>query len=243
MRYKVTVAYDGSNYHGWQTQRKGNSIEEAIEAVLKQMHGEVIEITGSGRTDSKVHAIGQVFHFDSTLDISEERMKVALNSQLDKDIRIKKVTIVDDTFHARFSAQEKRYEYYVTQDTTNPFIRNYMAVDYAKLDLDKMKAAASIFLGTHDFTSFTSSKIDQRKDRVRTITKFDVRQENMVTHFIIEGDGFLRYMVRMMVQTIIMVGKEKVTIDEVKEMLEAKNKHTCKYKGEACGLYLVEVKY
>jgi len=243
MRYKVTVAYDGSNYHGWQTQRKGKSIEEAIEAVLKQMHKYDVEIVGSGRTDSKVHALGQVFHFDSNLNISEERMKIALNTQLDKSIRIQKVEIVSDTFHARFDALEKRYDYYLTDNLNNPFIRNYMEVEYHSLDYNKMKEAAQYFLGTHDFTSFTSSKIDQRKDKIRTIKTFDIIQENDVTHFIIEGDGFLRYMVRMMVQTIIMVGKGKIEASEVKQMLDAKDKHICRYKANACGLYLVAVKY
>lgn len=243
MRYKVTVAYDGSMYHGWQTQRKGNSIEEAIEAVLKVMHDYDVEIVGSGRTDSKVHAIGQVFHFDSELGMNEERMKVAFNAQLDKSIRIKKVEIVSDEFHARFDAKQKHYDYYLTSDTTNPFVRNYMEVDYHSLNYDKMVEAANFFLGTHDFTSFTSSKIDQRKDKIRTITRFEILQEYDVTHFIIAGDGFLRYMVRMMVQTVIMVGKGKVEVEEVKQMLDAKNKHICKYKANACGLYLVEVVY
>ena len=243
MRYKVTVAYDGSKYHGWQTQRKGNSIEEAIEAVLEIMHGYPTEIVGSGRTDSKVHAIGQVFHFDSQLGMNEKRMKIALNAQLDKSIRIKKVEIVSDEFHARFDVKQKRYDYYLTSDTTNPFVRNYMEVDYHPLNYDKMLKAASFFLGTHDFTSFTSSKIDQRKDKIRTIIRFEIKKEKDVTNFIIVGDGFLRYMVRMMVQTLIMVGKGKIEVGEVKQMLDAKNKHICKYKANACGLYLVEVVY
>ncbi|MDF9825135.1 tRNA pseudouridine38-40 synthase [Breznakia sp. PF5-3] len=243
MRYKVTVAYDGSEYHGWQTQRKGNSIEEAIEKVLYTMHDSEVEIVGSGRTDSKVHALGQVFHFDSSLGLSKERMKEALNAQLNRSIRIKTVEIVSDDFHARFDAKGKRYEYFVSKDTSNPFIRKYMDIDYHPLALKAMQEAATIFVGTHDFTSFTSSKIDQRKGRIRTITKFEVSQDGDVTHFVIEGDGFLRYMVRMMVQTIIMVGKGKVSIEEVEQMLLAKNKHTCKYKANACGLYLVEVKY
>lgn len=243
MRYKVTLAYDGSNYHGWQTQRKGNSIEEAIEKVLYQMHGGNVEIVGSGRTDSKVHALGQVFHFDSTLGLSEERMKAALNAQLDSSIRIVQVSIVHADFHARFDAIGKRYEYYVSMDTENPFIRKYMDVDYHPLQLAAMQEAAKLFLGTHDFTSFTSAKIDQRKDRIRTIRLFEVSQKDGVTHFAIEGDGFLRYMVRMMVQTLIMVGKGKVDKAEVEAMLVAKNKHICKYKANACGLYLVAVQY
>lgn len=243
MRFKVTVAYNGAHYYGWQTQHRGDSIEEAIEAVLTGMHAKEIEIVASGRTDAKVHALGQVFHFDSDLDITSEAMKVALNSQLPKDIRIQKVECVSDEFHARFDAISKRYDYYVTCDVDNPFIEDFMMRSAKELDLLAMQKSAAIFLGKHDFTSFTSAKIDDRKNRIREITRFEILKEERQYHFILEGDGFLRYMVRMIVQTIIEVGKHKETFEEVKAMLEGKDKHLCKYKACAQGLYLVEVKY
>lgn len=243
MRFKVIVAYNGAPYYGWQTQHRGDSVQESIENVLSGMHGEHIEIVASGRTDAKVHAIGQVFHFDSTLNITCEAMKIALNSQLPKDIRIQSVEVVNDQFHARFDACSKRYDYYLSTNVSNPFIENFMAYCTVKLDVDAMRECASIFIGEHDFTSFTSARIDERKSRIKEIIRCEIIQEKDVIHFIIEGTGFLRYMVRMIVQTIIEVGKNKVSSQEVEAMLVGKNKHLCKYKAPAQGLYLVEVKY
>ena len=243
MRYKVIVAYNGAHYYGWQTQHRGDSVEEAIEAVLSGMHRHEVEIVASGRTDAKVHAIGQVFHFDSDLDITCDAMKVALNSQLPKDIRIKVVERVKADFHARFDAVSKRYDYYLSKDFQNPFIEDFMLRYGGNLDLANMRKSASVFLGQHDFTSFTSARIDERKNRVRTIARFDILEEGDTLHFILEGDGFLRYMVRMLVQTVIEVGKNKITWEEVKGMLDGKSKHLCKYKAIPQGLYLVEVKY
>ncbi|MFV0382110.1 MAG: tRNA pseudouridine(38-40) synthase TruA [Breznakia sp.] len=243
MRYKVTLAYDGSNYHGWQTQRKGNSIEEKIEEALYRIHHREVRIVGSGRTDARVHAKGQVFHFDSPLHLEAASMRTALNVQLSCDIRVQHVELVDAHFHARFDACAKRYDFYLSSDVDNPFLRSYMAFERAKLDVDKMREAACFFIGEHDFTSFTSAKIDDRKDRIRHITRLDIQQTNQCTHFILEGNSFLRYMVRMIVQTLIMVGKNKLKVDEVKTMLLAKNKHACQYKADPQGLYLTSVTY
>lgn len=243
MRYKVTLSYNGANYCGWQTQHRNDSVQEAVERVLSGMHKHPVEIVASGRTDAKVHALGQVFHFDSTLDISTKAIKTALNSQLPKDIRILNVEEVADDFHARFHAISKRYDYYLTKEMENPFVENFMAKYYGDLNVDVMRECTKVFLGEHDFTSFTSAKIDPRKSRIKTITRFDILEEGNVIHFILEGNSFLRYMVRMLVQTVIEVGKGRVSIEEVKFMLDGANKHLCRYKADAQGLYLVEVKY
>lgn len=243
MRYKAVVAYDGTGYHGWQTQHQNNSIEEKIMDVLKKMHTHEVKIVASGRTDSGVHAFGQVFHFDSELGIDESHMKAALNSQLPKSIRIQNIEIVNDEFHARFDSIGKRYDYYLRQDDADPMKANYTGLERHDLDLERMQEACQVFLGTHDFTSFTSTKIDPRKDRNRTITRVEVFKENEIFHFILEGDGFLRYMVRMIVGTIIMAGRHHEDYDSIKRMLDAKDKHECHYKAEPQGLYLIEVKY
>lgn len=243
MRYKATVSYNGANYCGWQTQHRNDSVQEVIEAVLTSMHRQNVEIVASGRTDAKVHAFGQVFHFDSCLDISEKAMQTALNSQLPKDVRIQKVEIVEDDFHARFHAVSKRYDYYLSKEMLNPFINDFMAKYYGELNLKKMQECALIFLGEHDFTSFTSAKIDPRKSRVKTITRFDVLEEDNCIHFILEGNSFLRYMVRMLVGTVIEVGKGKITCEDARVMLEGKDKHLCRFKADAQGLYLVHVNY
>lgn len=243
IRYKVVVAYDGSAYHGWQTQHKGNSVQEQIEDALSAIQKDKIEIHASGRTDAKVHALGQVFHFDSFNDMDAQAYMRGLNGLLPKDIRVKHIESVDDTFHARFYATSKRYDYYLTNDVNNPFLLHYMGKENKVLDVEYMQQCARLFLGTHDFTTFTSAKIDARKSRVKTITRCEVQKEGNHYHFILEGNGFLRYMVRMIVQTIIETGKKELSLDEVKLMLESKDKHLCRYKADASGLYLVSVTY
>lgn len=243
MRFKVTVSYDGSGYSGWQRQTNAQSIQSEIEDALQQILKQSVEVTASGRTDAQVHAIAQVFHFDSDAAIDVEHWKRALNSLLPKDIRIQKVEIVEDDFHARFSAVSKRYDYLVTTQKENPFLQNYMGMERFALDVPYMQECASVFLGTHDFTSFTSAKIDPRKPRVKTITRLEVQQEDTCIRMIFEGNGFLRYMVRMLAQTLIEAGKHRVTKEQIEAMLEGKNKHACRYKAEPQGLYLVHVTY
>lgn len=242
-RYKAIVSYDGSNYGGWQKQLNTNSIQEEIEKALKTMHKHAIEVVASGRTDAKVHALAQVFHFDSCMEVKEGHWERALNSLLPKDIRIQKVERVNDDFHARFDAISKRYDFLITNDILNPFLENYMAKENHVLDIPYMKECATIFLGTHDFTSFTSNKIDPRKPREKTITRLDVIEESNGVRLIFEGTGFLRYMVRMISQTLIEAGKHRLSKDEVKQMLEKKDKHACRYKAAPQGLYLVKVNY
>lgn len=243
MRYKAVVSYDGSRYIGWQKQPKPNTIQETIEKALSDMHHHPIGITASGRTDTGVHALGQVFHFDSEMKIDNEHWCRALNALLPKDIRMQRVDLASDDFHARFDVISKRYDYLITDQMNNPFLENYMAKIYQKLDAPYMQECASIFLGTHDFTSFTSNKIDHRKDRVKTITCLDIVEENGYIRMIFIGSGFLRYMVRMLAQTLIEAGKHKITKEEIKEMLDSRDKHVCRYKAVANGLYLMEVHY
>lgn len=242
-RYKAIVSYDGSGYGGWQVQLNTHSVQGEIEGALYKMHNHPVGITASGRTDAHVHALAQVFHFDSEKNIPSENWKRALNSLLPKDIRIRQVSLVDEQFHARFSAIGKRYDYLVTSDVCNPFIQNYMGKDTKELDVTYMQECAKIFIGTYDFTSFTSNKIDPRKPRVKTITRLDVIQEETYVRMIFEGTGFLRYMVRMLAQTLIEAGKHRIKKEDIQFMLDGKDKHLCRYKAQAEGLYLVEVYY
>lgn len=243
MRYKVTVAYDGSMYAGWQTQHRNDSVQETIEVVLSRIFNEPIIIVGSGRTDRGVHAKAQVFHFDADRAIGCDKLKYALNTQMDRSIIIRFVEIVDDKFHARFSVLRKQYQYYVSNDVLNPFIRNYMHVEKNQLDIQAMKEVCTKFIGTYDFTSFTSAKIHEHKSRVKTIFAFNVIQNESSYVFTIEGNGFLRYMVRMIIQTVLMVGLGRLSVEDVAAMLIAKDKHACRYKAPACGLYLTKVSY
>ena len=242
-RFKAIVSYDGSQYGGWQKQINTHSIQEEIETALEKINGEAIGISASGRTDALVHAIGQVFHFDSHKELDGDHWRQAMNSLLPKDVRIQHVEEVHDDFHARFDCIGKRYDYIITHDVLNPFLEHYAGKDRKILDINAMQTCANIFVGTYDFTSFTSNKIDPRKPRVKTITRLDIIKEEKGIRMIFEGNGFLRYMVRMLAGTLIEVGKHRLTKEDVKQMLEAKDKHACRYKAPAQGLYLIKVDY
>ena len=243
MRYKVLVAYDGWNYAGWQKQINACGIQEVIEKALAKINKEETDIVASGRTDAKVHAKGQVFHFDCEKDLEPERYYQALNTLLPKDIRIQKVERVDDSFHARFSAISKQYDFICTRDQADPFSYRYKQLVWSTIDVDAMKEGAEYLLGEHDFTSFSSSRIDERKPRVKTIYSIDIKEigQDILISFI--GTGFLRYQVRMMVGTLIEVGKHKITPKDVQCMLEKKNKEACRYNAQPQGLYLMKVDY
>ncbi len=243
MIVKCVVAYDGSQFCGWQIQPGLPSVQEELEKALKKIHKRPVSVTGSGRTDTGVHALGQVFHFETELNLNSFHWCAAMNRLLPRSVRVKEATQVRDDFHARFDAVSKRYDYYITDDVDNPFIQNYMGKVRRELDVDRMRECAQVFVGTHDYTSFTSNKIHAEKNRVRTITRVAVEPIEQGIRLIFEGDGFLRYQVRMMAQTLIEAGLHHEDKESIQRMLEAKDKHACRYKAEACGLYLVRVDY
>jgi len=242
-RYKCIVSYDGSNYHGWQSQRNHLTVQETINNVIDKLHGHHVKIMASGRTDQHVHALGQVFHFDSELKIPEGQWINAINHLLPKDIRIIDVKIVTSDFHARYSANKKRYDYFLNTNAYDLFQCDHIFQLSQKIDLKLVKEASSIFLGEHDFSSFCSNNFTDTPNQVRIIEKIDIEELNGIIHFILIGNGFMRYMVRMIVGTLIEVGKGKLTKSAVLTMLEAKSKTACRYKAKPEGLYLVEVFY
>lgn len=242
-RIKVTCAYDGTAYQGWQRQSHAHSIQEVMETMLSKLHQHPLTITASGRTDAGVHALGQVFHFDTEKELDEYHWQAAMNSMLPKDIRIQRVEFVNDDFHARFSAKAKRYDYLVTNRVNDPFCQHYMALERKELDISLMQECAEVFVGTHDFTSFTSAKIDPRKSRVKTLSRLSVIAQADVIRMVFVGNGFLRYMVRMIAQTLIEAGKHELTKEDIIGMLESCDKQACRYKGAPQGLYLMEVSY
>ncbi len=243
MIYRAIVAYDGSRYAGWQKQKNALGIQSVIEKALTKIHKKEVVIVASGRTDAGVHALGQVFHFEALDTMAPRNYEQALNTLLPKDIRIQSIDCVPDDFHARFSAKSKRYDYVCTYDTKDPFVNAYKHVLWKPLDVEAMEEAKAYLIGTHDYTSFSSSHIDERKPRVKTVTRIAFMQEGEDLRTIFEGTGFLRYQVRMMMATLIEVGRHTIDSADVKRILEAKDKHACRYNVEACGLYLVEVNY
>lgn len=243
MRFKATVAYDGHAYAGFQKQSNGLGIQSILEEALEKIIGIPTPIVASGRTDAKVHALGQVFHFDGPANIHPYGYYNALNTLLPKDIRIIAVEEVPDDFHARFWAIQKHYEYIITQERDNPFVYPYKHFVWRSLNLEVMKQGAHYLEGTHDFTSFCCAQIDPRKSRIKTISKIEIIKQGQDIHIHYYGNGFLRYQVRMMSAALIALGEGKITLEQFQEILEAKDKHACRFNAPAKGLYLVEVKY
>ncbi len=240
MRYKATVVYDGTNYGGWQKQKNARSVQQEIEDAFLKIAQQPVKITASGRTDGKVHALGQVFHFDSDKNIDFRR---AVNSQLPEDIYIRNVEEVNDDFHARYSAKWKHYDYLLIEKEYNPLMRNYAGFSREELDLDLARKAGEVFLGTHDFTSFNATGKDEIEDQIRTIYKIDVCREANLVRFSFYGDGFLRYMVRMLTASLIEAGLGKTDPAELNAWLEARDKTAVSLNSKPQGLYLMEVGY
>lgn len=243
-RFKATISYDGSGFSGYQVQPAGRTVQGEIESILKRIHkGKDIRIAASGRTDAGVHAVGQVFHFDSPLLLDPENWKNALNAQLPEDIYVKEVNEASPGFHARFDAIKKEYRYRLLRSKEKDVFRRHYAYHYPHfLCTEKIKEAMKAFLGTHDFTSFSSAK-STVEDRVRTIYELELLEEKDEWIFRIVGNGFLYNMVRIIVGTLLDVGQGKATADDVKAMLLAQNRSLAGKTAPAHGLYLYKVTY
>lgn len=242
-RYKAVVSYDGSRYVGWQIQKNGLSIQQVIEDAIQAICLKKTPITASGRTDKKVHAYAQVFHFDSDFKLDAKGWLKAINGHLPKDIHLSSLTETDESFHARFNVVSKQYEYRINLGEYSVFEQNYAFQPYYKLDVEAMRNASVVFMGTHDFSSFCANTHEETPNQIRTITRLDLIEENEHLRLIFEGDGFMRYMVRMITAVLIEVGRHRLSAEQVKEMLESKDKRACRYNAAPQGLYLVKVDY
>lgn len=242
-RIKLTIAYDGTNYCGWQIQPNGITIEEVLNHTLSKMTGENIQIIGASRTDSGVHALGNVAVFDTETTIPAEKIAVALNQRLPDDIVIIQSEEVPLDFHPRYCDCSKTYEYHII-NTRIPVptkrLTNYF-VSYP-LDIENMRQAASYLVGTHDFVSFCNVRTDV-ENTVRTITALDILTNGNEITIRITGNGFLYNMVRIIVGTLIRVGRGFYEPEKVKEILEAKDRKAAGVTAPAHGLMLVEIKY
>ena len=207
MRYMCIVAYDGANYVGFQSQINGIAIQDVIEAKLEMIFSDKIKIVMSSRTDSGVHALGQVFHFDSPKTIDTYKLKGSLNSLLPKDIYIKEVKIVSEDFHSRFSTKKKKYRYVINLGERDVFLNKRVYDCFYKLDLDLFKKTAALFIGRHDFTSFNTSTFEEAQDQTRVIEDIKIISKDDLLIVEIVGEGFLRHMVRMLVGTMIDVAR------------------------------------
>ena len=246
MRYLMTVSYDGTDFSGYQKQPKMRTVQMEIEKALKEINGgKKIDIYASGRTDARVHAIAQKIHFDMDKDIGVEKLKKALNSLLPNDIFIKKVESVSDNFHARFSAIGKEYVYLLNMGEYNPLERNYVYQYNEKLDVVEMERAMKYLEGTHNFKSFTKSDED-KDDYVRTVSQTnlirDVKDVNKII-LVFVGTGFLRYQVRNMVGTLILVGQGKIRSEEIINIIRKEDRRYAGKTATSEGLYLKNVFY
>lgn len=241
-RFKCVVAYDGYNYMGFQIQEELPTIELEIKKALYRLIGCDVKIYPSGRTDRYVHAKGQVFHFDCASSIPAKGIINGLNSFLPSDIHIIDCMIVNDNFHARFSAKSKEYRYFINIGEYDPLLVRY-APNIKNLDVLKMKEAVSHLIGTHDFKGFASASIDFRKDTVKTIYSIEVLQHTNFIEFVFVGSGFLKYQIRRMMGLIIEIGKGKEISSKIDEVLEKKDPSISHKVADGCGLYLYKVNY
>ena len=242
-RVKLVVAYDGTNYHGWQVQDNGITIEEVLNRTISELVQEDIKVIGASRTDAGVHACGNVAVFDTESRIPGDKFSFALNQRLPDDIRIQESCEVDADFHPRYADTVKTYEYNILNRRFElPSKRLYAAFCYYPLVLARMNPAAAYLVGEHDFKSFCSAGA-QVQTTVRTIYAVNVTKEDDMVHIRITGNGFLYNMVRIIAGTLIQVGTGLMEPEQVKEILEARDRSKAGPTAVAKGLTLVEIRY
>ncbi len=245
--YKLTIAYEGTNYSGWQFQSNASSIQALIENALSIiLKKEKVAIVGSGRTDAGVHAKAQIAHFYHEDKIDLSRVLMALNGILPKDIRILQIEMAPANFHARFSARGKEYHYYIhLGKVMDPFRRLHYCHIHRDFDVSLLKEAAKQFIGTHDFTSFANEahKGASAKNPVRTLYRLDVIEEQKGLRLEFEGNGFLYKMVRNIVGLLIDIATHCKPIESIQKIFALKDRQQSSKAAPAQGLFLVHVKY
>lgn len=242
MRYLITFSYDGTNFYGYQKQINKRTVQGEIERVLSKINNEKIVISASGRTDAKVHAINQKAHFDLKKNFDQDKLINSMNKLLPKDIYIKRIEAVPDNFHARFNVKKKTYIYKINTGVYDPLTRNYIFQYNKKLNLKNISECIKPFIGEHDFKSFAKSNVEC-KDYIRTIYSIDIKEEKDIVTFRFEGNGFLRYMVRNIMGTLIAAGEDKINKEQIKEILDKKDRKVALKTSNPEGLYLYNVEY
>ncbi len=243
---RLTIEYDGTRFSGWQRQALGEglkTIQEEIEKAGKKLFGKKIKLIGSGRTDSGVHAEGQVANFKIDSNLPLFTIKRGLNNHLPKDIAIISVEDVNLRFHARFDAREKLYRYrIVNRDARSPILQRFATFYSYDLDIDVMRKAARYFLGKKDFKSF-QARGKKNKNSVRTVKKLRIVENFPVIDIYIQGDGFLYNMVRNIAGTLVDAGRGRIAPEEVKKILSKRHRSSAGHTAPAKGLCLLKVIY
>ena len=243
MTFKLTMAYDGTNYHGWQRQKNGITVQEVLEDVLTEIAGESVVVTGCSRTDAGVHARIYVCSFTMQTTIPADKIPFVLNTKFPPDIRAYKCEVMHEGFNARFETVTKAYEYkIVNAPFQNPLMRNFAWHYPIKLDIDKMRNAAKIIQGKHDFASFCAAG-SIVKSTVRNLTELTVTKDGDIITVRAAADGFLYNMVRIIVGTLVYVGCGKLSEDDIAELIGKKDRRLSGITAPPQGLALVEVNY
>ena len=238
---KFIVEYDGTDFHGWQRQQGLRTVQGEIERAIERFHGRTVTIQGAGRTDAGVHAWGQVCNFNIETDLPVERIKKAVASNLPPDIVLRLAEEAPADFNARFSAVGRSYIYYIRSEPTALWRRFFHVVHFS-VDPAAMREAARFLLGDHDFASFTPVKSQDRPTRCR-LSGLDIHQQDGISSFTLEADHFLHHMVRVMVGTLLEVGRGNIPPERIEEILSIKSREAAGPTLPPNGLFLLQVKY
>ena len=249
MNFKLTIQYDGTDFHGWQMQGELRTVQGELTRALSRIDGREVVVHGSGRTDAGVHAEGQVAHVHLEKQITPEKLRAAINGNTEKDVRVIEVAIVDDEFHARYSALAKTYVYRIVNGPViSPFWLRYAHHEARPLDLQRMQQSANLFLGEHDWSAFSSAQSDSETKR-RTITNIaisehsDERARARIIEIRVSAEGFLRYMVRSIAGTLLAVGRGEMDDALVMRAIDGGDRSLVAATAPACGLTLLSVRY
>ncbi|CCZ89406.1 tRNA pseudouridine synthase A [Coprobacillus sp. CAG:605] len=240
MRYLMKVSYDGSGFYGFQRLNDYRTVQKVLEEALGVINKGEVLVKGASRTDKGVHAYGQMIHFDIDYDIPADRLMYAVNRILDNDIRVLDCKKVGNDFHARFNVKRKKYVYKINLGDFDCLKSRYFLQVYEKLDIDKMRECAKVFLGCHDFRNFVAGERDNYLMCVEDI-KFNMNNDILEIEFL--GKSFYRYMVRNMVGAMLEVGMHKKEICDVSKMLDDYMIKKQMMTAPACGLYLMDIEY
>lgn len=240
----LTIEYDGTEFSGWQRQSNCRTIQEEIEKAIFVMTKQKITLTGSGRTDAGVHALAQIANFVCDTNLTPDSFFRGLNSLLPEDIIIRHCAVVNEKFHSRYDAKSKLYRYKILNRELPPAIgRNYAWFIKRPLDFNAMKEAVLLLIGTKDFKAFEASG-SPRKTTVRTVLRAELTKEkDNIIHFETEADGYLRFMVRNIVGTLVSVGLGKLEPSDIKKILDSKDRKKAPATAPPHGLFLVKVQY
>lgn len=244
LRYRVTIAYDGSVYAGWQVQPKHVTVQQCLEGAIAKLTGDIVKVHGSGRTDQGVHARGQVAHFELSKKWRHDHLRKGLNALLPPDIRVVKVARAKADFHARRSAIKKEYRYFIwNHEVLEPSRRFYATHVRKALNIQAMRAAAEVLIGKHDFAAFTANPNRDVESTVREVYYLNIRKTGNLVTVVVASEGFLYKMVRSICGMLIRVGEGALCVDEVRDILESKVRTACVPTAPPEGLFLWKVWY